>query len=151
MSAPSAPSPSDVAPSASRGQAVHAHRWDGSAAGKGLGGSAAGSSGGGNMSAPFFLSSSAGGERSAQVDQPARAVWRSWVDGLTDHFLACSTQLRVLLWCLPEDLVQSSGDEDVHRSLLKRLWRRAGNGRSGARHRALCGVVSGRAVCWHQS
>jgi hypothetical protein len=33
--------------------------------------------------------------------------------------------------------VQSSGDEDVHRSLLKRLWRRAGNGRSGARHTPL--------------
>ena len=91
------------------------------------------------MSAPFFLSSSAGGERSARVDQPARAVWRSWVGGRTDHFLARGTQLCVLLWCLPEDLVQSSGDEDVHCSLLKRLWRRAGNGRSGARHRALCG------------
>ena len=88
------------------------------------------------MSAPFFLSSSAGGERSARVDQPARAVWRSWVGGHTDHFLARGTQLCVLLWCLPEDLVQSSRDEDVHGSLLKRLWRRAGHSKSGARHRS---------------
>lgn len=70
------------------------------------------------------------------MDQPAQAVWRSWVGGHTYNFLARCAQLRVLLRRLPEDLVQSSGDEDVHRSLLKRLWRRAGNGRSGARHPA---------------
>jgi hypothetical protein len=78
-----------------------------------------------------------GGRAQRSGDQPARAVWRSWVGGHTDHFLARSTQRCVLLRRLPEDLVQSSGDEDVHRSLLKRLWRRAGNGRSGARHTPL--------------